>query len=56
MAPAPNSLFTKWRPKSHFLGPNGWLNDPMALTVFDNGTYHFGYQYVSEACTNRALC
>nr|UZP16976.1 RcGH32 [Ceratobasidium cereale] len=28
---ANNSLFTHWRPKAHFLSPNSWMNDPMAL-------------------------
>jgi beta-fructofuranosidase len=28
---ANNSLFTHWRPKAHFIAPNSWMNDPMAL-------------------------
>jgi beta-fructofuranosidase len=27
-AAANNSLFEKWRPRFHFLGPNSWQNDP----------------------------
>jgi beta-fructofuranosidase len=27
---ANNSLFDKWRPRFHFLGPNSWQNDPCA--------------------------
>ncbi|KAG9088980.1 hypothetical protein FS749_001711 [Ceratobasidium sp. UAMH 11750] len=26
-----NSLFTHWRPRAHFIAPNSWMNDPMAL-------------------------
>jgi beta-fructofuranosidase len=23
-----NSLFTRWRPRSRFIAPAGWMNDP----------------------------
>ncbi len=35
---------TKWRQKYHFMGENGWINDPNGLIYF-RGKYHFFYQY-----------
>jgi sucrose-6-phosphate hydrolase SacC (GH32 family) len=26
-----NSLFAKWRPTFHFIGPNSWQNDPCMI-------------------------
>ncbi|KAJ5690694.1 hypothetical protein N7462_005086 [Penicillium macrosclerotiorum] len=41
-----NSLFTRWRPTSHFLAPAGWMNDPCA-PMYDpaRGLYHLHYQF-----------
>ncbi|CAP86472.1 hypothetical protein E8E15_004602 [Penicillium rubens] len=41
-----NSLFTRWRPYSHFLAPAGWMNDPCA-PMYDpvEGIYHMHYQF-----------
>ncbi|GLB37766.1 putative glycosyl hydrolase 32 family protein [Lyophyllum shimeji] len=41
-----NALFTRWRPRFHFLAPSGWLNDPCGA-MYDpvRDTYHLFYQY-----------
>lgn len=39
------TLFMLWRPKARFIAPQGWMNDPMALFQFSDGTYHAGYQF-----------
>ncbi|KAJ0268258.1 hypothetical protein Brms1b_013095 [Colletotrichum noveboracense] len=41
-----NTLFTRWRPRSHFLGPHSWMNDPCGA-VYDPATetYHLHYQF-----------
>lgn len=43
---ANNSLFTRWRPRSHFISPAGWMNDPCGA-VHDPATdlYHLNYQF-----------
>jgi beta-fructofuranosidase len=30
---ANNSLFEKWRPTYHFIGPNSWQNDPCTILL-----------------------
>ncbi|KAK4497369.1 hypothetical protein PRZ48_011820 [Zasmidium cellare] len=44
-----NSLFTRWRPQSHFLAPAGWMNDPCGA-VYDpvRDEYHLSYQWHPE--------
>ncbi|KAF2121804.1 glycosyl hydrolase [Lophiotrema nucula] len=41
-----NSLFTRWRPVSHFNAPAGWMNDPCGM-MYDptRDTYHLMYQW-----------
>lgn len=41
-----SSLFTRWRPRSHFLSPHSWMNDPCG-PVYDptTQTYHLHYQF-----------
>ncbi|KAF2459601.1 glycosyl hydrolase-like proteins family 32 superfamily [Lineolata rhizophorae] len=41
-----NSLFTRWRPISHFMAPAGWMNDPCG-PMYDpmRDTYHLFYQW-----------
>ncbi|KAF6816522.1 hypothetical protein CSOJ01_02904 [Colletotrichum sojae] len=41
-----SSLFTRWRPRSHFLGPHSWMNDPCGA-IYDPATetYHLHYQF-----------
>ncbi|KAF2768809.1 Arabinanase/levansucrase/invertase [Teratosphaeria nubilosa] len=41
-----NTLFTRWRPRSHFLAPAGWMNDPCA-PMYDptRDIYHLFYQW-----------
>ncbi|TDZ40362.1 Levanase [Colletotrichum sidae] len=41
-----NSLFTRWRPRSHYQAPHSWMNDPCGA-VWDpkTETYHLHYQY-----------
>ncbi|KAF1935998.1 sucrose-6-phosphate hydrolase [Clathrospora elynae] len=41
-----NTLFTRWRPKYHFISPAGWLNDPCGM-LYDptTDTYHLHYQW-----------
>ncbi|KAK6397437.1 hypothetical protein LTR65_006413 [Meristemomyces frigidus] len=41
-----NSLFTRWRPHSHFLAPAGWMNDPCG-PMYDptRDIYHLFYQW-----------
>ncbi|TLS28284.1 hypothetical protein PpBr36_00015 [Pyricularia pennisetigena] len=41
-----SSLFTRWRPRSHFLAPAGWMNDPCGA-FYDAATdlYHLQYQF-----------
>ncbi|KAG8993555.1 hypothetical protein FRB93_001934 [Tulasnella sp. JGI-2019a] len=39
-----SSLFHVWRPKAHFIAPNGWMNDPMGLFQMKDGKFHAGYQ------------
>lgn len=41
-----SSLFTRWRPQSHFLGPAGWMNDPCG-GMYDptRDEYHLYYQW-----------
>ncbi|KAF2218426.1 glycosyl hydrolase [Elsinoe ampelina] len=41
-----NSLFTRWRPTSHFIAPAGWMNDPCGA-MYDptRDTYHLFYQW-----------
>ncbi|GJD02323.1 Sucrose-6-phosphate hydrolase [Colletotrichum higginsianum IMI 349063] len=41
-----SSLFTRWRPRSHYLSPHSWMNDPCGA-VYDpaTGTYHLHYQF-----------
>ncbi|KAF7719133.1 Beta-fructofuranosidase [Penicillium ucsense] len=43
---ANNTLFTRWRPTSHFLAPSGWMNDPCG-PMYDpiNKIYHLHYQF-----------
>ncbi|RPB07548.1 Arabinanase/levansucrase/invertase [Morchella conica CCBAS932] len=41
-----NTLFTRWRPTSHFMGPHSWLNDPCAPSYDPaTGLYHLMYQW-----------
>ncbi|KAK1967680.1 Arabinanase/levansucrase/invertase [Colletotrichum sublineola] len=41
-----NSLFTRWRPRSHYIAPHGWMNDPCGAVYDPNtSTYHLHYQY-----------
>lgn len=39
-----NNLFTRWKPRSHFIAPYGWMNDPCGA-VYDPATdlYHLNY-------------
>lgn len=41
-----NTLFNRWRPRSHFLAPAGWMNDPCA-PIYDptRDVYHLFYQW-----------
>lgn len=41
-----NSLFTRWRPTSHFIAPAGWMNDPCGF-MYDptDEIYHGFYQW-----------
>ncbi|KAL5422263.1 hypothetical protein PMIN04_004889 [Paraphaeosphaeria minitans] len=41
-----NSLFTRWRPISHFSAPAGWMNDPCGM-MYDptRDEYHLMYQW-----------
>ncbi|KAK5724136.1 hypothetical protein LTR17_013611 [Elasticomyces elasticus] len=41
-----NTLFTRWRPQSHFLAPAGWMNDPCG-PMYDptRDVYHLFYQW-----------
>ncbi|KAF2798252.1 glycoside hydrolase family 32 protein [Melanomma pulvis-pyrius CBS 109.77] len=41
-----NTLFTRWRPTSHFIAPAGWMNDPCGM-MYDptTDTYHLHYQW-----------
>ncbi|KAK1975207.1 glycosyl hydrolase [Colletotrichum cereale] len=41
-----SSLFTRWRPRSHYLSPHSSMNDP-AGAMYDPATetYHLHYQY-----------
>ncbi|KAF2260980.1 sucrose-6-phosphate hydrolase [Lojkania enalia] len=41
-----NSLFTRWRPRSHFIAPAGWMNDPCGM-MYDptRDQYHLMYQW-----------
>ncbi|OOQ83368.1 glycoside hydrolase family 32 protein [Penicillium brasilianum] len=43
---ANNTLFTRWRPTSHFLAPAGWMNDPCG-PMYDpvQNLYHLHYQF-----------
>ena len=44
-----NSLFTRWRPYSHFNAPAGWMNDPCgAMYDSTRDTYHLFYQWHPE--------
>ncbi|KAJ7151108.1 glycosyl hydrolase [Mycena filopes] len=40
----PSSLFSVWRPRARFIGPEGWMNDPQGLYQRSDGSYHAGYQ------------
>ncbi|KAH9938009.1 glycosyl hydrolase [Fomitopsis serialis] len=41
-----NSLFTRWRPRSHFMAPHSWMNDPCAPSYDpSSGLYHLFYQF-----------
>ncbi|CAK5270284.1 unnamed protein product [Mycena citricolor] len=41
-----SSLFTRWRPRSHYLAPHSWMNDPCgALYDPATETYHLHYQF-----------
>lgn len=41
-----NTLFDRWRPRSHFIAPSGWMNDPAGM-MYDpfTDTYHTHYQF-----------
>ncbi|KAJ7217489.1 glycosyl hydrolase [Mycena haematopus] len=39
-----SSLFSVWRPRARFIGPEGWMNDPQGLFQRRDGSYHAGYQ------------
>jgi beta-fructofuranosidase len=41
-----NSLFTRWRPRSHVLAPAGWMNDPCGA-MYDpiRDLYYISYQW-----------
>ncbi|KAH9929740.1 glycosyl hydrolase [Fomitopsis serialis] len=41
-----NTLFTRWRPRSHFTAPHSWMNDPCAPSYdHSSGLYHLFYQF-----------
>ncbi|CAK3965269.1 glycoside hydrolase family 32 [Lecanosticta acicola] len=44
-----NSLYTRWRPQSHFIAPAGWMNDPCGA-MYDpvRDEYHMSYQWHPE--------
>jgi len=41
-----NTLFTRWRPRSHVIAPAGWMNDPCG-PMYDpvQDLYHIFYQW-----------
>lgn len=39
-----STMFHVWRPKARFIGPRGWMNDPMAIYETKSGSFHIGYQ------------
>ena len=44
-----NSLFTRWRPYSHFNAPAGWMNDPCGPMVRISVTY---LSFFKGVCAN----
>ncbi|KZT71485.1 glycoside hydrolase family 32 protein [Daedalea quercina L-15889] len=41
-----NTLFTRWRPTSHFIAPHSWMNDPCGPSYdHSSGLYHLFYQF-----------
>ena len=43
---ANNTLFTRWRPTSHFMAPHSWMNDPCGPSYDpSSGLYHLFYQF-----------
>jgi hypothetical protein len=56
---ANNSLFEKWRPTFHFIGPNSWQNDPctfVCLQVAYRANYHGKVHHIMMHRRRRITC